>query len=73
MSDGGGFIVTVHIIIVDGQEVYNGEDWGKAQQLFINHVHELATREIYHRVTKRVVPYGDPLSATDWGDRRRKS
>jgi hypothetical protein len=67
-----GFIVTVHIITVDGQEIYKGEDWGKAQALFINHVQLLDTRDVLHHVKKRVVPYGDPLCTTDWGDPLRR-
>lgn len=72
MGEGGGFIVTIHTVFVDGQEVYKGEDWGKAQEYFIRNVHALYTKEVKHHVTKRVVPYGDPISMTNWGDRKRK-
>jgi hypothetical protein len=72
MSDRAGFIVTVHIVTVDGQVVYKGEDSGKAQQLFIKNMQGLDTREVLHRVTKREVAYGDPISMTNWGDRKRK-
>jgi hypothetical protein len=63
-----GFIVTVHTIFVDGQEIYKGEDWHKAQALFIRHVQSLEIMHIRHEVNKRVAHYGGAPGTTDWGD-----
>jgi hypothetical protein len=51
------FIRVEHRIILNGQEIYKGEDWGKAQQLFMKHVQSLDLDPVRHEVTKRAVPY----------------
>jgi hypothetical protein len=60
------FIVVEHRIILNGQEIYKGEDWGKAQQLFIKHVQSLDLDPVRHEVTKRAVPY------YPWGNQPEK-
>ena len=58
-------VYATHIVIVDGLQVYQGEDAGKAQQLFIQHMQDPAFMHVYHEVRKSIVPfttYGMP----DW-------
>jgi hypothetical protein len=45
-------LVKRHIIIVDGDIKYQGEDWHKAQQLFMRYVQDLQTTQVIHQVDK---------------------
>jgi hypothetical protein len=57
-----------HTITVDGQVIYAGEDWAKAQRLFIWHVQSLALVQVKHIVQKQAVPvYHDPRKVR-WDD-----
>lgn len=61
------FVLATHVVIVDGQEVYKGDDAGKAQQLFLKHMHDPACMHVYHEVRKSIVPfnaYGMPNWST---------
>jgi hypothetical protein len=52
-----GFLIARHQIIVDGQIIYTGEDWDKADNLFTKHVQRLDVRQVIHQVDKSVVSY----------------
>ena len=57
-----------HTIKVNGQVVYVGEDWAKAQRIFIRHVQSLDLVLVKHIVQKQAVPvYHDPR-AVRWDD-----
>ena len=57
-----------HTIIVNGQVVYVGEDWAKAQRIFIWQVQSLALVQVKHIVQKQAVPvYHNPRAVT-WDD-----
>ena len=59
-----------HTIVVNGRVVYVGEDWAKAQQIFIWQVQSLALVQVKHIVQKQAVPvYHDPR-AVIWDDVR---
>jgi hypothetical protein len=60
------FIIVEHRIILNGQEIYKGEDWGEAQKLFIKHVQSIDLDPVRHEVTKRLMPY------YPWGDQPDK-
>jgi hypothetical protein len=50
-----------HTVIVNGQVVYVGEDWARAQQIFVWQVQSLALVQVKHIVQKQSVPvYHDP-------------
>ena len=52
-----GFLIARHKIIVDGQVIYTGEDWTKADSLFTKHVQRLDVMQVIHQVDKSVVSY----------------
>ena len=57
-----------HTIQVDDQVVYAGDDWAKAQQIFIWHVQSLNLVQVKHIAQKQAVPvYHDPRTIK-WDD-----
>ena len=52
-----GFLLARHQIIVDGQIIYAGEDWHKADSLFTRHVQRLDVTQVIHQVDKSIVSY----------------
>jgi hypothetical protein len=56
-----GFLLIRHQIIVDGQTIYSGEDWSRADSLFTRHVQRLDVTQVIHQVDKAVVAYHHDL------------
>jgi hypothetical protein len=63
----GGWVLVEHRVIVDGQEIYRGDELHIASQLFIQHVHDPRFMEVSHEVHKQIIPYAlaDPTYQTD--------
>ena len=57
-----------HRVIVDSQEVYVGEDWGKANQIFISNAQRLDVRLVKHIVQKQAVPVYHNPRAVRWDE-----
>jgi hypothetical protein len=65
---GTDLLLVRHAVTVNGQVVYVGDNWAKAQQLFIWHVQSLNLDQIKHIVQKQAVPvYHDPRTVK-WDD-----
>lgn len=67
-ADDSDLLFVRHTIKVNDRVIYAGEDWAKAQRLFIWHVQNLALVQVRHIVQKQAVPvYHDPR-AIKWDD-----
>lgn len=59
--DPSDMLLVRHTIKVNGQVVYAGEDWTKAQTIFVQHVQNLDLVHVEHIAQKQAVPlYHDP-------------
>jgi hypothetical protein len=65
---GVSLLLVRHTIKVNGQVVYTGEDWVKAQKLFIRQVQSLDLAQIKHIVQKQAVPVYHNPRTVKWDD-----